>query len=213
MVRIGIDKAIEQVPDLIVSDVMMPKKDGFELSETLKNDERTSHIPIILLTAKADFDSKIEGLEKGADAYLAKPFEPKELLVRLEKLLVLRKKLQQKYRSSELIQTPSTLEDAFLQKVQKAVLDNLEDGDFSILHLCRALAMSRTQVHHKIKALTGKSTSIFIRSIRLQKGRELLQTTDLSVSEIAYQVGFKQHSHFSKFYLEEFGETPSRTRK
>ena len=209
----GIDKAIEQVPDLIVSDVMMPQKDGFELCDTLKTDERTSHIPIILLTAKADFESKIEGLEKGADAYLAKPFEPKELLVRLEKLLELRKQLQQKYKSFSPQSTGSSPEDAFIQKVQKAVLDNLDNEDFGIVHLCRTLAMSRTQVHHKIKALTGKSTSIFIRSIRLQKGRELLQTTDLSVSEVAYRVGFRQHSHFSKFYSEEFGETPSRTRK
>ena len=209
----GIDKAIEQVPDLIVSDVMMPKKDGFELCKTLKTDERTSHIPIILLTAKADFESKIEGLTKGADAYLAKPFEQKELLVRLKKLLELRQKLQQKYQSPEFIDTPSGHEDAFIQKVQKAVLDNLDDEDFDIVRLCRELAMSRSQIHRKLKALTDKSTSIFIRSIRLQKGRELLQTTDLSISEIAYQVGFRHPNHFSNFYSDVFGESPSETRK
>ena len=121
----GIDLAIEQVPDLIVSDVMMPVKDGFELCDTLKKDERTSHIPVILLTAKADLDSKISGLKRGADAYLTKPFEPEELLVRLEKLLELRKKLQERYSGLQFTQVADTspsIEDEFLQKVKKGCL-------------------------------------------------------------------------------------------
>ena len=214
----GIDRAIEQVPDLIISDVMMPVKNGYEVCATLKEDERTSHIPIILLTAKADLDSKISGLKKGADAYLTKPFESKELLAQLENLWLLRKKLQERYS-----QLPSTtfdsagigtpLEDQFIQKIKNIIHENIDDESFGIQHLCRALAMSRTQVHNKIKALTGKSTSLLIRSIRLQKAKELLETTDLTVSQIAYEVGFKYPAHFSNYFLEEFGEPPSRTRK
>ena len=214
----GISKAIELVPDLIVSDVMMPLKNGFELCTTLKEDKRTSHIPIILLTAKADIESKILGLEKGADAYLSKPFEPRELLVRLEKLLQLRKKLQQRYTGmqitlSDLPNDNNPLEDEFIQKIKNIIYQNMDDEDFGIIHLCRSLAMSRTQVHNKVKALTGKPTSIFIRTIRLYKGKELLETTDMTISEIAYEVGFKYPTNFSKFYSQEFGIRPSKDRK
>lgn len=211
--REGIEKAIEQVPDIIISDVMMPEKTGYELTDTLKNDERTSHIPIILLTAKSDLDSKISGLEKGADAYLAKPFEEKELLVRLKKLLELRKKLQARYQSLELPKEPATKEDAFLIKVQNTIHDNIDDEDFGIVQLCRAVGLSRSQIHNKIKALTGLSTSIYIRNLRLQKANQLLKTTDLNVSEIAYEVGFKDPRYFSRVYSEKFGESPSETRK
>ncbi len=209
----GIDHAIEHVPDLIVSDVMMPVKDGFELCETLKQDERTSHIPIILLTAKADLDSKISGLERGADAYLTKPFEAKELLVRLDKLLDLRRKLQARYRSFSPISSESNTEDEFIQKVRKAIESNIDDDNFGILQLCRAIALSRAQLHNKIKALTGLSTSIFIRTIRLQKGKLLLETSDFNVSEVAYEVGFKDPAYFTKLFTEEFGYPPSKTRK
>lgn len=208
----GIDSAIEQVPALIVSDVMMPVKDGFELCETLKKDERTSHIPIILLTAKADMDSKISGLEKGADAYLTKPFEQNELLVRLKKLLELRIKLQEQYRSLEPKETNHP-EDIFIQKVRNAIEKNINNEDFGTMQLCRAVALSRAQLHNKIKALTGLSTSIFIRSIRLKKAKYLLETTDLIVSEVAYEVGFKNPAYFSTSYLEEFNISPSKTRK
>ncbi len=215
----GIDMAIEQVPDLIVSDVMMPEKDGFELTDALKKDERTSHIPIILLTAKSDLDSKISGLEKGADAYLAKPFEQKELLVRLRKLLELRKLLQVRYSGSNpstVNQSPSSnlkLEDRFMQKVRNVVHENMEDENFGTVGLCTKLRMSRTQVHNKIKALTGKSTSIYIRSMRLQKAKDLLETTDLNVSEVGYEVGFRNPAYFSRVFSEEFGISPDRTRK
>lgn len=218
----GIDTAFELVPDLIISDVMMPEKDGFELCNTLKSDERTSHIPIILLTAKADVDSRISGLKKGADAYLSKPFEQEELLVRLEQLLEIRRRLQEKYANPT--ELPSVfsdsqavdnrnIEDAFIQKIIGIVHQNISDEHFGIAHLCRALGIGRTQLHHKIKALTGKSTSLYIRTIRLQEARRLLQTTDLNVSEIGYEVGFHSLAHFSRYYSEEFGEPPSRTRK
>ncbi|MEO1260026.1 MAG: ATP-binding protein [Bacteroidota bacterium] len=214
----GIDKGIEIVPDLIISDVMMPLKDGFELCHTLKTDERTSHVPIVLLTAKSDTDSKISGWKRGADAYLTKPFEPEELISRLDNLLENRKKLQQRFANITAVSDsagtnkPATdefkIEDAYLQKVVRIVSENLSDQGFGIAHLCRALGMGRSQVHNKVKALTGKSTSLFVRSIRLHRARQLLQTTDMNVSEVAYEVGFRYPSHFTKFYSEEFNELP-----
>ena len=214
----GIDLAIEQVPDLIVSDVMMPVKDGFALCDTLKNDERTSHIPIILLTAKADFESRISGLRRGADAYLTKPFEQEELLVRLEQLLALRRKLQERYRTPSFAEQPAAseevrVEDVFVQKLRELVLQNLEEEDFGIVQLCRALAVSRTQLHNKVKALTGRSTTEFVRMVRLHQARELLLTTDLNISEVGYEVGISNPAYFSRIYAEAFGESPSQTRR
>ncbi len=225
--RAGIEKALEAIPDLIVSDVMMPEKDGFEVVEALKNDERTSHIPIILLTAKADVESRIKGLRRGADAYLSKPFHQEELLVTVGNLLEQRKKLQAKYsvisdfgfRISDsappqsAIENPqSGIEDVFLQKFRSIVEANLSDTDFEMPQLERALAMSRSQIFRKVKALTGKSPSLLIRSIRLHHGRHLLQTTTLSVSEIAYQVGYSALNNFSDAFMEEFGERPTAVR-
>ena len=214
----GIELAIDEVPDLIVSDVMMPVKDGFALCETLKNDERTSHIPIVLLTAKADFDAKITGLRKGADAYLPKPFEQEELLVHLEQLLILRKKLQVTYRNLAAADQASAseapeIENVFIQKLRQEVLAHIAEEDFGIVHLQRALGISRTQLHNKIKALTGQSTTEFIRLIRLNKARELLLTTDLNISEVGYEVGIGNPAYFSRIYAETYGESPRQTRK
>lgn len=207
----GINKAIEETPDIIISDVMMPKKNGLELTQTLKNDERTDHIPIVLLTAKSDIESKIEGLQKGADAYIAKPFEERELRVRLEKLLELRKKLQARF--AELSDFSTTKEavitDPFLQKFYDLVEKEISNPDLNMNQMCRALGMSRSQVFRKTKALTGKSASNFIRSVRLQKGKELLTNTDLTVSEIAYDVGFTSLNYFSAAFFEEYGIRPS----
>jgi len=229
--KAGIEKALENVPDLIVSDVMMPFKDGFEVVETLKNDERTSHIPIVLLTAKADVESRIKGLRRGADAYLSKPFHQEELLATLENLLEQRRKLQEKFlsqqfavgRQHEATDTPLptidlrtadlTIEDAFLQKFRAVVEANLSDPDFEMPQLERGLGMSRSQIFRKMKALTGKSPSLFIRSIRLHHSRHLLQTTTLTVSEIAYEVGYSAVNNFSDAFMEEFGERPTAVRK
>ena len=220
----GIEKALELVPDLIVSDVMMPIKDGFEVLETLKVDERTSHIPIIMLTAKADVESRLSGLRRGADAYLARPFCQEDLLVTVENLLEIRRKLQARYSkfeigaasSSPIPQFPNSNppdpEDAFLQKLRSIVEANLSDTDFEMPHLERALAMSRSQIYRKVKALTGKSPSLFIRSIRLHHGRHLLLATDMTVSEIAYEVGYAALNNFSDAFLEEFGERPGKVR-
>jgi signal transduction histidine kinase/DNA-binding response OmpR family regulator len=212
----GITLAIQDVPDIIISDILMPKKDGFEVCRILKQDERTSHIPIILLTAKADQKSKITSFEVGADAFLTKPFSREELLVRLRKLIELRQNLQSRYSRldfGQAVQDPILkIEDNFLYKVKASVDDNLDNVDFGALHLCRLLGLSRTQLHNKLKALTGRSTGLFIRFIRLQKARELLQKTDLTISEIAYDVGFKDPNYFTRTFVQEFGQAPSRTR-
>lgn len=214
--REGIEKAYELIPDLIVSDVMMPEKDGFELCQTLKNDERSSHIPLVLLTAKADVKSRIEGLTRGADEYIAKPFNREELLVRLQNLLENRRRLQLRYASLPL-PPPSEdpelkLEDAFLIKIREAVEKRLSDADFEMPQLERAMHMSRSQIFRKVKALTGRSPSLFIRSIRLDKAASLLRDTDMTIAQIAYEVGFNSPAYFSTAFMEEFGKSPSEVR-
>lgn len=211
---IGIEKATTQIPDLIISDVMMPEKDGYELTDILKQDERTDHIPIILLTAKSDSDSKISGLEKGVDAYLSKPFEEKELLVRIDKLLELRKKLQERY--TKLPPTPAgptVIQDPFLQKLYDYIEKNLADATLNMDRMGRDIGLSRTQIFRKLKALTGKSPSAFIRSIRLQKGKQLIETTNLTIAEIAYDIGYTSPGYFSTLFLEEFKISPSQVRR
>jgi signal transduction histidine kinase/AraC-like DNA-binding protein len=213
----GIDKALTEVPDLIISDVMMPEKNGYEVCQTLKSDDKTSHIPIVLLTAKADTASRIEGFEHGADAYLAKPFEKKELLIRLEKLLELREQLQARYRSAEGFADSSERhtqkEDKFVISLRQVVEEHIDDENFGIKELCKAMLMSRTQLHRKVKALTGRSTSSFVRSIRLGKAKELLANTDWNIAQIAYEVGFKDPKYFSRTFAEEFGLSPKLARK
>lgn len=214
----GIDKALETIPDIIISDVMMPIKDGFDVLEKLKVDEKTSHIPIILLTAKADIQSRLTGLRKGADAYLSKPFHQEELIVTVENLLASRRLLQAKFQQNNWLKSEvkeiisEDIEDVFIQKFRAVVEKNLSDTDFEMPQLERALSMSRSQIYRKIKALTDKSPSLLIRSIRLHHGKNLLLTTQLSVSEIAYQVGYSAVNNFSDAYLEEFGERPMKTR-
>ena len=212
---IGIQKAIELIPDIIVSDVMMPEKDGLELTTTLKTDERTDHIPIVLLTAKSDVESKIKGLEKGADAYMAKPFEKRELLTRLNNLLELRKKLQTRYAQfTDNGNEPPKIEDPFLKKFYELVEKEISNPELDMNKLCRSLGMSRSQVFRKLKALTGKSATALIRTFRMQKGKNLLTNSDLTISEVAYEVGYTSLNYFSiLFFLNEFGERPSATRK
>lgn len=215
----GIEKALEIVPDLIISDIMMPQTDGLELCATLKKDERTSHIPIILLTGKSSPETKLKGLEYGADMYLVKPFEEKELLLRLKNLNELRQKIQQRYTDfalssqSDVADTAAiNKEDVFLQKVRAIVEENIDNLDLDVNKLCQLVAMSRSQLHKKITALTGKSTTHFIKNIRLRKAKELLQTTDLPIAEIAFQTGFEAQ-YFSTVFSRTFGQSPTAFRK
>ena len=212
---IGIEKAIENIPDLIISDVMMPEKNGYEVCDTLKNDERTSHIPIILLTAKADASSKIAGLRRGADAYLSKPFDREELLVRLAKLVERQRRMVAYFSTRspipEVKKEDVQVEDEFIQKVQHLIERHYKDEDFGLPQLCQKIRMSRSQLYRKWKALTGASPSDFIRSYRLNKARDLLETSGLNVSEVAWEVGYKDVAHFSRSYQEAFGFPPSAT--
>ncbi|MEM6321309.1 MAG: ATP-binding protein [Bacteroidota bacterium] len=211
--QIGIEKAMDLIPDLIVSDVMMPQKDGFELCETLKQDEKTSHIPIILLTARVDVEDKIAGLSRGADAYLAKPFHEKELTVRMERLIQLREKLKERYAGLSL-KRPSTdkslqLDDAFVLKVRDAIEANLDNEQFGVEELSKAIFLSRAQVHRKMKALTGKSTGQFIHTVRLHHALQFLQESNKSITTIAFDVGYNDPSYFTRLFTREFGQPPS----
>jgi signal transduction histidine kinase/AraC-like DNA-binding protein len=215
--RIGLERALEIIPDIILSDVMMPVMDGIEMLEKVKNDIRTSHIPVVILTAKADIDSRLAGLERGADAYLAKPVDERELHIQLKNLVDLRKELHKRYAFLEKIPETSDKflkrEDDFMIKIRQVLEANLIDDKFGIAHLCNELAVSRAQLYRKFKSLSNKTVAEYFKSLRLQKARELLFTTDLNVSEVTYLVGFKNSSYFSREFTHEFGKSPRKLRK
>jgi signal transduction histidine kinase/DNA-binding response OmpR family regulator len=210
---LGIDIALEKIPDVIISDVMMPEKNGFEVCEHLKTNELTDHIPIIMLTAKATFEDRLIGLSYGADAYLTKPFEKAELLTRIDQLILLRKKMLSKFEKTGidrlLTKNVKNSETNLLNKIITIVHDKMIQSDFGPVQLALQLHVSESQLYRKLKATSGKSTAVFIRSIRLQKGKELIQTTDKTISEAAYDVGFNDPSYFSRAFKEEFGHSPS----
>ena len=212
--RAGLDKAILHIPDLIVSDVMMPGMDGFEFCEKVKTDERTSHIPVILLTARASQDSKMEGLETGADAYLTKPFEAPELRLRVRKLIEQRHKLRtrfgEKQDSAPLSESSdmSRIDQRFVQRCVQHIEQQMGDPEFSVEALSQLLEMSRTQIYRKLKALTNQTPTEFIRALRLKEAARLLSDTDDNVSQVAYQVGFNNLSYFSRCFKEQYGELP-----
>ncbi|MCJ8292272.1 MAG: response regulator [Crocinitomicaceae bacterium] len=219
--KIGISKAFDIIPDAIISDVAMPEMDGYEVCETLKQDERTSHIPIILLTAKTAQEEKMSGLQAGADLYITKPFYRDELKVSLQKLIDVRLKLQVYYSTlgSEInIEPPvsetkfSPVEEAFLEKLDTIIEVHLTDADFGIPELAKKAGLSQMQVYRKLKALTDKTPSQFIRSYRLNKGLKLIQTSDLNISEVAYEVGFSDPNYFSRTFHKEFGNPPGHYR-
>jgi YesN/AraC family two-component response regulator len=211
--REGLKKTIDKYPDLIISDVMMPEMDGFEFCKKIKTDERISHIPIILLTAKADMDSKIEGLEFGCDDYISKPFEAKELQIRSKNLIEQRKKLREKF--SALIDlnpadiAASSMDEQLLQRLLAVFEEHMEEPELSIEQLAREIGMSRIHLNRKIQAITNLSTSDFIRTLRLQRAAKLLKSASGTVSEIAYRVGFNNLSYFSRAFRKQFGKLPS----
>jgi signal transduction histidine kinase/AraC-like DNA-binding protein len=216
----GLTLAFEKIPDLIISDLMMPRMDGVQLSHRLKNDERTSHIPIVLLTAKADSETKIQGLELGADDYIPKPFDMKELLVRVRNLIEGRKKLREKY-SSQLDLGAKKVElhvkkvkafsvdERFLQKALDIVDKNIASSSFGVEMFAHEVGMSTAQLYRKLTALTGYSPNDFVRHVRLQRAADLLSQQAGNISEIAYDTGFNNLSYFSKCFKEKFGVTPS----
>ena len=216
--QIGIDQALATIPDLIVSDVMMPAKDGFELCDTLKNDERTSHIPIVLLTARAAVNDRMAGLRRGSDAYLVKPFGREELLLVLGNLLQTRRMLQRYYSQRALGKLQASLvptdgadarEDQFVAKLRSTLERHLDNVALDTNMICELMGMSRNALYRKTMALTGLSIIPYLRALRLQKAEALLMDTELSVAEVAYAVGFDNPRYFSRVFSEEKGVSPS----
>lgn len=211
---IGLDLARSEIPDLVLTDIMMPQLDGYELCRRLKTDERTNHIPVVMLTAKSDSESRLAGLEIGADDYLTKPFDVVELKARVSNLLEQRRLLTERLARWALDpnRQPEPVESAdelFLDRAKAVMMANLEDSEFRVDDLCQALAMSRTQLHRKLKAIAGQSTGEFMRTLRLLRAAELLSGHGGNVTEVAYRVGFKSLSHFAKAFREQFGVPPS----
>lgn len=208
----GVNKAIALIPDIIISDVMMPEMSGTVMCGNLKKDNRTSHIPIILLTARTPLIYKIEGLDTGADDYITKPFSLKFVEARVRNLLMCRHQLRERYRREVTLQ-PSNLaitlpDEIFLNKVMAYIETNLTEPTLNVEDLGKEVFMSRVTLYRKIKALTNQTTIEFIRSVRLKKALQFLQTENYSVSEVGYMVGFTDTDYFRKCFKEQFGKTP-----
>ncbi len=213
----GILRAREIIPDLIITDIMMPKMDGYKLSQEIRNDKRTSHIPIIMLTAKAGLDDKIEGLETGIDAYLTKPFSAKELKVRIKNLILQRKELRKKFSQATIIKpsevTSVSIDQEFLEKIIKIIESHFEDEQFSVDKLSEEIGMSVSQLSRKLKALIDQPAGQLIRSLRLQRAADLLKQNAGSVAEICYKIGFNDQAYFSRSFKKQFGCSPSDYKK
>lgn len=209
----GLAKAKLLQPDLIVSDVMMPEMDGVEMCSRLKNNIEISHIPVILLTARAAFMFKMEGLKMGADDYVTKPFDPDELQLKVKNLIKLRNQIKQKF-SKSMNFDPAEIEvsspdEVFLQKAMKLIEDNIEDYDFNVDQFSSELAVSRALLFTKLKSLVGQTPNNFVKTIRIKRAAQLLTSSGLNVSEVAYKVGFRDPKYFAKCFKEQIGESPS----
>lgn len=210
----GLNKAIENIPDIILSDIMMPGIDGVELCKRLKTDERTSHIPVILLTARHSDETRVEGYETGADAYITKPFSTKLVMARITNLLEQRMKLRQLFSEvtpAELKKiATNTTDQTFLDKVVSLIDKNIENPEFDLERLSTILKMSRSQLYKKIKALTNQTVHDFMISIRMNRAKDLLLTGDYSVAETAYKIGYTHPTNFSRTFTKHFGITPTK---
>ncbi|RZM27242.1 MAG: response regulator [Pedobacter sp.] len=209
----GVEIAIEKIPDIIVSDVMMPVMDGLELCRTLKTDVRTSHIPIILLTARSGNIHEVNGLKTGAEAYITKPFSVNSLQLSIFNLLTLQSNMRRKF-SQQITLQPSNIliestDEEFLNKIMGLIEANLNNEDFNVNTLASEVGMSTPILYKKIKALTGLTVNNFIKSIRLKRAAQLLRQNTYTVYEIAYMVGFSESKYFSKEFTKQFGQTPS----
>ena len=210
----GLAVALKEVPDLVICDVMMPVMDGLEFTKQLKTNTATSHIPVIMLTAKNLEEHRAEGYEHGADSYITKPFHSKVLLARIENLLRQRQLLKHLYQGTKETEkeiSESHLEDRdkqFLKQLQAIIQKNLSDSEFGVEDMGQQIGLSRVQLYRKVKAMTGSSVVDLLRKARLAKARRLLETRSMSVSEVAYEVGFSAPSYFTKCFKEEYGMLP-----
>jgi signal transduction histidine kinase/DNA-binding response OmpR family regulator/ligand-binding sensor domain-containing protein len=208
----GFEKALSFDPDLIISDIMMPQMDGIELCKKVKLDERTSHISVILLTARSSHENMLEGLETGADDYLGKPFNSDELKLRIHNIIETRKKIRERYGNLLNIEPKSiaitSVEQKLIEKAIEIIEQHMDDADFNVETFSSLMGMNRVSLHHKIKLLTNLAPREFFTMIRLKRAGQLLKESGLTVTEIAYQVGFKDPSHFSKLFKKQFGMSP-----
>ena len=210
----GLAVALKEVPDLVICDVMMPVMDGLEFTKQLKTNTATSHIPVIMLTAKNLEEHRAEGYEHGADSYITKPFHSKVLLARIENLLRQRQLLKNLYQGTKEVEkeiSEAHLEDRdkqFLKQLQAIIQKNLSDSEFGVEDMGQQIGLSRVQLYRKVKAMTGSSVVDLLRKARLAKARRLLETRRMSVSEVAYEVGFSAPSYFTKCFKEEYGMLP-----
>ena len=192
---------------------MMPGMNGIELCRTLKNDSRVSHIPVILLTARSKDEQKLEGLACGADDYITKPFSFDILQLRIKRLVQQQEQLHKDFKKFIEVKASdihvTSLDETLIRKAVECVETNLSDADFSVEDLSRELGMSRVHLYKKLRALTGKSPLEFMRSIRLQRAAQLLEKSQLSISEVAYQVGFNNPKYFARYFKDEFNMLPS----
>jgi YesN/AraC family two-component response regulator len=210
----GLEKAQKAIPDLVISDIMMPGMNGLELCQRLKNDEKTSHIPVVLLTARQNDQSQLEGYETGADAYITKPFSAALLLVRIKNLLESRRKLRELFNAStgfdtRLIAT-NAADKTFLHKATALIEENMSDKDVNVEWLASQFLLSRTQLYRKIKALTDQSVHEFVTTIRLNKAAQLLLAGQHTVAEIAFLVGYSDSTSFSRMFQKQFKQTPKK---
>jgi two-component system, sensor histidine kinase ChiS len=209
----GINIAQEKVPDLIISDLMMPEADGFQLCRELRKDFRTSHIPIIMLTARSGIDDKLEGLSKGIDEYITKPFNSRELKARVKNLIVQRDLLRSRFSTSTIFKpsevTTVPLDQIFLEKVLSSIERNMEDHAYSIEMIASEMNMSISQLNRKLHALVGQPAGHILRSMRLQRAADMLKKKTETVAGICYAVGFNDHAYFSRAFKKQFGCTPS----
>jgi len=205
----GWKQALETIPDIIISDIIMPKSDGYELCKRLKNDERTSHIPVLLLTAMHSKEHELKGLTTGADDYITKPFDLSVLQAKVDNMLSMRDLLKQKFTATMVLEPTNVLisspDERFLQKVIEVVEENIADSELDIESFAMKVGVSRMQLYRKLHALTDMTVKEFIRNIRLKRATQLLEQQKLNISEIAYAVGFKDLSHFRKCFKREFG--------
>jgi CheY-like chemotaxis protein len=213
----GLDKAFECIPDLIISDVMMPKMDGFQLCRKLKTDLRTSHIPVIILTAKATMQDKINGLEIGADEYIMKPFDAEELRARIKNLLEQRKRLHEHFNKYGFADTEkkniTSADQKFLTKVVSIIDENIPDKSFGVEVLAEKIAVSHSLLYKKINSLTGTSPSELIKKLRLNKAAKLIESNTGNISEIALEVGFNNPAYFAECFRKQFGIPPNQYHK
>ena len=211
----GLRQAQELVPDLIVSDLMMPEMDGYQMLQALRKEQLTVHIPVIILTAKADEETRLQGFREGADAFLPKPFQPEELLLRIERILDVRGQLQARLSqitASEAETEPEDPSEAFMYHLRKLIESRMDDEELDTTALAKELGMSRANLHRKVKQLTNEAPGRYLKRLRMERAQHQLLHTQLNINEIAYKVGYADPAYFTRVYRDHFNQTPSQTR-